>query len=111
MAKNKWIKWVVGISSVSSVVAIFSVLTTNEEATEAPTLTASLNQDAVDNQQPVLELEKLKQNELKKREEWISSLDWEEGNWDVNQTDKGIVFTPAQKSEGLPPSENRTRRS
>lgn len=107
MRNNKWIKWVVGVGSVSTVAVIFSFLQTDNKEGEplvspAPMYKGEANETNIS---------ALKKEERVNREAWISSLDWEEANWEVDESASGIILSPRQSAEGMPPAETRTRRS
>ena len=107
MRNNKWIKWVVGVGSVSTVAVIFSFLQTdNKEADQLASPLPIYKGDVGETN-----ISTLKKEERVNREAWISSLDWKEANWEVDESASGVIVSPRQSAEGMPPAESRTRRS
>lgn len=110
LRNNKWMKWFVGIGSVSSIAVIFSFLQPEgvNLANSIPTFSIS-KVDVAEGSNT--DINTLKEQEKANREEWISTLDWEEGNWDVDKANVGVTLSPRKPIEGMPQVEVRTRRS
>ncbi|MCZ0757017.1 hypothetical protein [Anoxybacillus sp. J5B_2022] len=106
MKTNKWVKWVVGLGGVT-VFTTFLQLVNNSKT----------DQQQENNSRPITtneitELQNTVTDETKQqREQQLMSLDWEEGNWDVQYSNEVIIATPKRQNSQLQPSENRTRRS
>ncbi|WP_100402676.1 hypothetical protein [Bacillus sp. FJAT-42315] len=98
MAKAKWWKWAVGIGSVSSL-AIFL------NAVQGADVPKGEEQDY-----SASEIKSLDSQEKEAREEWISTLDWEDANWDVDASAHSATFTPKGEG-GRAQADQRTRRS
>ncbi|MFC0297573.1 hypothetical protein [Geobacillus jurassicus] len=98
MKTNKWVKWVAGLGGVALFTAFLQLVDSSEmdqqKTNSSPTATAEKNNET-----------------MRQREQELMSLDWNEGNWDVQYSNEVITLTPKGQSSGLPPSENRTRRS
>ncbi|WP_203362733.1 hypothetical protein [Bacillus sp. REN10] len=96
MANAKWWKWAIGIGSVSSLAVFLNVVQG-----------ADVQQEQ---NYSVTDIQSLNAKEREARDEWISTLDWEETNWDVDASAYSATFTPRGEG-GQPQADNRTRRS
>jgi hypothetical protein len=106
MKTNKWVKWVVGLGGVT-VFTTFLQFVNNSGA----------DQQQNDNYRSITadktaEFENVATDKtMRQREQELMSLDWTEGNWDVEYSNEVIIATPKGQNSQLQPSENRTRRS
>ncbi|MFJ8528255.1 hypothetical protein [Bacillus sp. NPDC094106] len=107
MAKQKWLKWVVGIGSISSLVVFLNVVqeenSTNQK--EDPSVNTRRDNYSISN------IKELKETEKTEREQWLSTLDWEEGNWEIDTSNTAATLTPKGKNNRKQQAETRTRRS
>ncbi|MEH7458362.1 hypothetical protein CON65_18495 [Bacillus pseudomycoides] len=107
MAKQKWLKWVVGIGSISSLAVFLNVVqeenSTNQK--EDPSVNTRRDNYSISN------IKELKETEKTEREQWISTLDWEEGNWEIDTSNTAATLTPKGKNTRKQQAETRTRRS
>lgn len=107
MAKQKWLKWVVGIGSISSL-AIFLNVVQEENSTnqkEDPSVNTRGDNYSISN------IKELKETEKDEREQWLSTLDWEEGKWEIDTFNTAATLTPKGKNNRKQQAETRTRRS
>lgn len=115
MKPNKLAKWIVGIGGVSAFTIFLNAVqepdqgTLPDENSIAPVTESITNTFETNPKQN--DLMSLTITEKEQREEWIASLDWSEGDWDVSVEGQGIVATPVGQTNGLPKAEQRTRRS
>ncbi|WP_338749007.1 hypothetical protein [Bacillus sp. FJAT-52991] len=98
MANFKWWKWAVGIGSVSSLALFLNAVQGAE------------GQKDKEQDYSVTEIKSLNSEEREAREEWISTLDWEEANWDVDASAHSATFIPKGEG-GRDQADQRTRRS
>lgn len=107
MAKQKWLKWVVGIGSISSLAVFLNVVqeenSTNQK--EDPSVNTRRDNYSISN------IKELKETEKTEREQWLSTLDWEEGNWEIDTSNTAATLTPKGKNNRKQQAETRTRRS
>uniref|UniRef100_A0A7U4DL50 Uncharacterized protein n=1 Tax=Geobacillus sp. (strain Y4.1MC1) TaxID=581103 RepID=A0A7U4DL50_GEOS0 len=106
MKTNKWVKWVVGLGGVTVFTTFLQLVNDTETAHQQ---NDSYRSTAANK---TAEFENSTNDEtMRQHEQELMSLDWTEGNWDVEYSDEVIIATPKERNYPLPPSENRTRRS
>ncbi|RAK19472.1 hypothetical protein B0I26_10696 [Anoxybacillus vitaminiphilus] len=109
MRTNKWTKWIVGLGGIT-VFTSFLQLVNNSDAHDngqQNKTQISLKEETVSSQNNSVEVNEAK----KQREQLLLSLDWDEGNWDVEYSNEAIIAIPKTQTSRLQPAENRTRRS
>ncbi|ASA95494.1 MULTISPECIES: hypothetical protein [Anoxybacillaceae] len=102
MKGNKWIKWMIGIGGITVFTSFLQLVNDSEENNKQNEMMLKEETASFQN-----ETEEAKQQ----REQQLLSLDWNEGNWDVEYSNEVIIATPKTETSRLQPAENRTRRS
>ncbi|WP_042349871.1 hypothetical protein [Bacillus massiliigorillae] len=109
--KKNWVKWAVGLGSITAFTGVTSILQDNqnvqdsEAKAQVATDTWKIDTDNTD-------LSNLKEAEKADRERTIAGLDWEDGNWNVDNTDEQATYvTPTNPYQGQIQQDNRTERS
>jgi hypothetical protein len=106
MKTNKWVKWVVGLGGVTVFTTFLQLVNNTETDHQQNDNYRSVTADKTAGFENIVTDETMRQ-----REQELMSLDWTEGNWDVEYSNEVIIATPKGQTSQLQPSENRTRRS
>lgn len=107
MAKQKWLKWVVGIGSIGSLAVFLNVVQEENSTNQKKNPSVNTRKDNYS----ISNIKELKETERNEREQWLSTLDWEEGNWEIDTSNTAITLTPKGKNNRKQQAETRTRRS
>lgn len=107
MRKN-WVKWIVGVGSITAFTGVTAILQDNQDKSARSQVAADTWNVDITN----TDISKLDDNEKSDREQFIAGLDWEDGNWNVENTDEQATYvTPTNPYQGQVQRENRTERS
>ncbi|MCP8971304.1 hypothetical protein [Ectobacillus ponti] len=99
MKRNTLTKWVVGLGSVAGFTLFAQYLNNGQEAAGQDIQTAPAAELAVQPASPA------------EREQQLLKLDWNEGQWEVTQSNETIVAAPRMQASSKPAAKYRSRRS
>lgn len=108
---NKAAKWIVGVGGVASFTLFLNAIQQPEEMKTQEPLLENAQTTSIKQTFTTTDLKKLSVEEKQNRGQWISSLDWTDGNWDIDISEQGVYATPVSENTGFAPAKQRTRRS